>query len=541
MKNGRLNFIFGIFFLFIAVIIYRLIFIQIIHGDFYKALAQGLHKPSYEIQQDRGEIFFSKGEPLAINTDFTLVFASPPKIKEPEKTAEILSQILKLDKDSILQEIKVDTLYQPIKDKLTSEEIEAIKKENLSGIYLNKERGRFYPHDNLASQTIGFVDTDQQGQYGLEEYHQETLEKGGDLVLTIDYTLQFKAERLLEKAKENYGIQSGQIIIIDPRSGKILALANFPGFNPNKYEEYAANDDLGIFKNKSTQEIFEPGSVFKAITMAAALNEEKITPQTTYVDEGYVKIGQRKIENYAKRVWGEKTMTEVLENSINTGAVFAEEQIPHQFFLDYMEKFGIFKSSGVDLPEVYSENKEFKKGYEINFATASFGQGIEMTPLQLIRAYSAIANGGYLIKPYLVEGIFKNGEISEQKIEQKIENESPIISSKTASQLTAMLISVVENGYGKGAKIPGYYIAGKTGTAQIPYSVLGINKSGYSEEDTIQTFIGYFPAFEPRFLALVKLDRPNTKTAEYSALPIFHELTEFLIHYYQIPYDYKPS
>jgi len=222
-------------------------------------------------------------------------------------------------------------------------------------------------------------------------------------------------------------------------------------------------------------------------------------------------------------------MTNVLEKSINTGAVFAETQLGEALFLNYIEKFGFFEKTGIDLPEVYSENEEFKKGYEINFATASFGQGIEMTPIQLARAYCVIANGGKLIKPYLVEKILENGNLVK---EIQLETSLPIISSKTSRQLTAMLVSVIENGYGKSAKIPGYYIAGKTGTAQVAEG--GV----YSPDKSIQTFVGFAPAFDPKFLILIKLDNPKTKTAEYSAVPIFHDLAEYIIHYWQIPPDY---
>jgi len=265
--------------------------------------------------------------------------------------------------------------------------------------------------------------------------------------------------------------------------------------------------------------------------MASALNEGKITPSTTYTDPGAIKISGFTIFNYGQRVYpGKITMTEVLEKSINTGAVFAERQISHQTFLDYIEKFGFFEPTGIDLQgEVFSTNSNLKKGYEVNFATASFGQGIEMTPIQLFGAFSAISNGGKLVKPYMLENPDPN--LDEIKGRQ-------IISQKTAAQLTAMLVSVVENGFGKSAKIPGYYIAGKTGTAQIAFSALGIDKSGYSEK-TIQTFAGFAPAFNPRFLILVKLDNPKTRTAEYSAVPIFRELAKYIIDYYQIPPDYQ--
>ncbi len=541
MQFWRVNLILALIFFFGLAVISRLFFIQILHGDFYKALAQGLYSIDEESIGERGEIFFKNGESLAINIDWPLIFASPRQIKKAEisQIAEILAPVLNLDKDLILEKLQEDNLYEIIKKRLSEEEVKKIKELNLTGIYLGKESGRYYPQETLTSKVVGFLDAEKRGQYGLEGYYEEILRgerknKGSDLFLTIDYPIQFTAEKLLEKAEENLDIEGGEIIVIDPNSGKILALANSPNFNPNEYSKVT---DLAVFQNSVTQKIFEPGSVFKPMTMAGALEEEVITPQTTYTDEGFVKIDgwPKPIYNYGQRVYGVQTMTNVLEKSINSGAIFVENQLGHNLFLRYIENFGIFEPSGIDFQETFSENKEFKKGYEINFATAAFGQGIEMTPIQLIRAYCAIANGGKLVKPYLVEKIRENDKIIE--IQPKIE-ENPIISPKTTSQLTAMLISVVENGFAKPAKIPGYYIAGKTGTSQVSFAALNIDKKGYSEK-TWQTFVGYTPAFNPQFLILVKLDNPKTKTAEYSAVPIFHDLAKYIIDYYQIPPDYE--
>ena len=531
MQSWRVNLILVFLFFFGLAVVSRLFFIQIMRGDFYKALAQGLYNSGEEKVAERGEVFFKNGESLAINMDWPMVFSSPDKIEAKEETAEKLAAILNLNKDLLLEKFKKDSIYEVIKKRLTEEEIKEIKELNLAGIFLGKETGRYYPQETLASKIIGFLDANQKGQYGLEEYYEEILQgtrksRGSDLFLTVDYSIQFTAEKLLEKAKKDLDIEEGEIVVIDPNTGKILALAGFPNFNPNEYSKVA---DLSLFQNSVTQKIFEPGSVFKPITMAAALNEEEITPQTIYQDPGKIKIGGYKILNYDERKYpGDTTMTQVLEKSINTGAVFAEQQLGDNSFLKYIENFGIFTPTGIDTEEIYSQNQEFKKGYEINFATASFGQGIEMTPIQLIRAYCALVNGGKIIRPYLVEKIRDNGEITQTK--PKTEDNS-VISSKTTSQLTGMLISVVENGYAKTAQIPGYYIAGKTGTAQVPEG--GV----YSSEKTIQTFMGFAPAFNPQFLILVKLDNPKTKTAEYSAVPIFHDLAKYIIDYYQIPPD----
>ena len=421
---------------------------------------------------------------------------------------------------------------------------------NIKGIYLAQKSTRYYPQQSLAAQLVGFLGGEGTGQYGLEEYYDDLLQgerlvyegkifsdftasekesRGSDIVLTIDYNIQFEAEKLLEAYKGKLHFEGGEIIVLEPSTGRVLALVNSPGFNPNYYRKHVK--DLEIFQNGVTQKLFEPGSVFKPITMAAALDQEKLTPSTTYTDPGIIKVGGWPVYNYQKRIYpGEITMTEVLEKSINTGAVFIQKTLGNALFVKYLEKFGIFEPTGIDLKEVFSQNKEFKKGYDINYVTASFGQGIEITPIQLIRAYSAIANGGRLVTPYVVE------RIGYDYIEPMIKQE-PVISQNTASQLAAMLVSVVENGFPKPAQIPGYYVGGKTGTAQIAWSALGISKTGYSDK-TWQTFIGFAPAFNARFLILVKLDNPQTKTAEYSAVPLFQELANYIINYYQIPPDY---
>ena len=570
MRFWRINLV--LFFLtsFGLLLMAKLFLIQVRDYDYWKALAQGQQIFFAETEGERGGIFLEnqtdgfKLIPLAINKDWEFVFVSPREIlKEGGDfggVARELGRILKEDENAISEKIEKgeeeERLHVLIKNKLSEEEVNLLKEAKLPGVHLERESVRYYPQEEFASQVIGFLGGDKNGQYGIEGHFNDILqgktgvrggeksawgyffqtgsssiEKGTDLVLTLDYNIQFMAEQLLKEAKESLDIEGGQIIVGDPRDGKILAMADFPSFDPNHYTK---ESDLAIFKNSSVQKIFEPGSVFKPITMVAGLDTKKITPQTKYIDEGIVKIGGYKILNYGQRTWGERTMSEVLEKSINTGAVFVERQVGHQTFLNYLEKFGFFEPTGITLQgEVYSSNLNFKKGYEINFATASFGQGIEITPLQLFRAFSALANGGKSTKPYIVKKNIKNGEeiLTQPEISQ-----NPIASREAIDQLTAMMVNVVEEGYGKAAKVPGYYVAGKTGTAQVPFTSLGIEKSGYSDK-TWQTFIGFAPAFNPKFVILVKLDNPKARTAEYSAAPIFGKLARYIIDLQKIPPD----
>lgn len=544
-------------------IVYRLFTLQILRHDFYAALASGQQKYFLKTHGERGEIFFTNYNlPLATEKISYFLYVSPDEISndEKEQVARVLSEIMDLDEAFLLGKLQRHNLYELVAEKINEDARQKIQEAQLAGVYVSQEKIRSYPYQSLAARLLGFVNKDGAGQYGIEEYWNNILsgkEKylegerwplgylflyrdtanaaGSDIVLSIDYNIQSRAESLLSTTAQQLNAEGGTVIVIDPHSGEIIALAEWPAYDANEYYKV---DDLSVFQVGAVQRAFEPGSVFKPFTMAAALNEGDITPETTYFDPGVLEISGWPIYNYDQRVYpGEITMTGVLEKSINTGAVFAEQRVGHKNFFKYIEQFGIFEKTGVDLSgEVLPPNNELKKGYEISFATASFGQGIEMTPMQLARAFSVIANGGKLITPHLVKEI-KNSDNGVTVIGPTVKREN-IISANTAQKLTTMLVSVVENGFGKAAKIPGYYVAGKTGTAQVSWSSMGVSKAGYSDK-TWQSFIGFAPAFNPRFLILVKLDNPAARTAEYSATPIFRDLAKYIIDYYQIPPDYE--
>jgi len=557
MKNWRVNLIFLILVIFGAAIISRLFFLQIINHKFYQAQALGQQTIFEEIEGARGKIFFKDNiKSLAVNSDKWLVYVVPQEIQDKEIIADSLSEVIKDPKSQILSKIENGDSYTIIKNKLTEEEVNQIKALKLTGVYLDQLPGRYYPQEKIAASVVGFVGGDGTGQYGIEGYYNEILKgeksfkeesrtfvlfdflkfepaslDGSDLYLTIDYNIQFEAESLLKEAKENFNIDSGQIIVLEPSTGKVISMVNFPGFNPNQYSK---EKDLGVFQNSTTQKIFECGSVLKPITMAIALNEGKITPDTTYDDEGFVKVGVETIYNFDRtKKYGTQTMTQVLEKSLNTGAVFVSKLIDHQVYLEYLDKFGLGEKTGIDLQgEVSSRNENLRNGREINFATASFGQGIEMTPIQLIRAFSVIANGGNLAKPYVVEKIVSN---QGEEIENKPKINKEILNQQTVSQLTTMLISSVKNGFAKKAGVLGYYVAGKTGTAQVPYE----GKAGYYPDRTIHSFLGFAPALNPRFVILVKLDNPKGTSSGESAAPIFSKLSQYILNYWQIPPDYE--
>lgn len=387
---------------------------------------------------------------------------------------------------------------------------------------------RTYPQKYLASHVLGFVGYDghnRVGQYGLESYYDETL-RDSDLVLTIDPAIQAYVETKLQEVLTRYSAPRGTAIVQDPSTGAILAMASSPSYDPNRYGSF----DFSIYLNPAVQEEYEPGSSFKSITMAAALDTSAVVPDTTYNDTGVVEVGGYQIRNYNDEANGVQTMRQVLEKSLNTGAAFAQRKTGNDRFLNYVVGFGFGQKTGVDLAgEVKGNMNNLYENRQVNFSTVSFGQGIAVTSLQLINAYSAIANGGKLMRPYVIkEIVHADGSVTATK-PQII---GAPITEKTAATLTAMLVDVVDRGFDQG-KVTGYDVAGKTGTAQIPDKVNG----GYLGGDQyIHDFVGFAPAYAPRFTILIKIKKPQgIKFASRSLSPVFADIAGFLLHYDKIP------
>lgn len=539
---------------------YRLYDLQVNQGNYYKAIAQGQQVYLSEEEGERGIVYFKNGEILAINKKNPYLFVSSEEIEDKEITAKTLSEVINKEESFLIDLMSEEGSFYNIVEKNISEETaKEIKNLKLKGVYIGNEIKRYYPAEKTASQIIGFINQEGVGQYGIERYYDDILKgesivekseknpysfsfnvsredsiNGSSLELTIDYNIQFMAEKILNEGVKKYEADGGEIIVMNPNTGEIIAMAQSPNFDPNNY----GNEKIDYFPNSSVQKIFEPGSIFKPITMAMAINENVVTPETTYKDNlGYVQFGTYRVSNFSNKIWGEISMTKVLEGSVNTGVIFAESKIGHDKFYNYLEKFGFFEKTNIDLSgEVFSKNNEIKKALEnnidVNFATASFGQGIASTPIQMITAFSSIINGGTLYRPMIVKKI-DNEEIKTEIIRKNI------VSKETTLKLRQMLINVVENGFGHLAKIEGYWIGGKTGTSQVPYTSIGINKSGYSDQ-TWQTFMGFAPALDPQFIILVKIDNSKKiKTSEYSAVPIFNELAKYIVDYWQIAPDYE--
>jgi cell division protein FtsI/penicillin-binding protein 2 len=571
MKYWRLYLLLIVVVLMGSGVMARLFSLQILRYGYYSALAQDQQQFYKKIFPKRGEIFMQdlsskqrNGQnsyfPLAINRDFKQIYLVPRDIPEDkrEELAEDLAQLLDLDKELVLARMnKKGDPYEPLKHKVSHEIAQQVENLGIKGVEVAPESWRYYPNNSLAAHVVGFVGINEGkkiGQYGLEGYYEDELkgkvgsltgekdtsghwipslnqklepaQDGSNLILTIDQNIQFKAEKELAQAVERWQANGGTIIVMEPKTGAIRAMASLPSFDPN---EYSKVEDIDIFLNPAIQKVYEPGSVFKPITIAAGLDSKLISPETTYQDKGQVRIKGSVITNVDGKAHGLQTMTQVLEKSLNTGAVFVQQKIGQDIFSDYVQKFNFGQLTGVDLTgEVKGDIFNLFSGREINLATISFGQGITVTPLELIAAVGAIANEGKLMRPFLVEKVIKpNGEevVSQPKVIRDV------ISSGTSRDLTRMMVSVVENGFGKPAKVPGYDIAGKTGTAQVP----DFEKGGYSEE-IIHSFVGFAPAFNPEFVILIKLDKPKgIRFAADSVSPVFKRLAEYLLNYLEIP------
>ncbi len=461
----------------------RFFYLSVIRHEYYLAKAKVISESSNSTAP-RGSIFLTDKNALpfaaVLNKEFPLVYAIPAKIKEPEILAEKLAPILELDKEILIQKLsKTGDPYEILKKKVSEEVAKIIKNQNEIGVGVEDETLRYYPEGLYLSHVIGFLGFNkngQAGQYGLEEYYDKELTgfvASADLILTIDSAIQSQAGVLISKTVKDWQADGGSIIVMNPNDGSVFAMASFPDFDANNYFT-TPNPDF--FINPTTLKRYEPGSVFKPITMAIGIETGAVTPETEYYNTGTVKVGNKVISNsIPDKVLGWQTMTKVLEQSLNTGAVFVEQKIPKDTFLRYLKDFGIDSKTGIDVSEITGDLSVLGSMRDINFATASFGQGVAMTPIGLIRALAVVANGGKLIKPHLVKNIvYHNGE--NYKVKSELFQQ--VISSETSAKLISMMIKVVENGSGRQARVTGYTIAGKTGTAQVP----DLRRGGYKDE-----------------------------------------------------------
>lgn len=566
-KSGSLKTNFRIYLLVVfiltavALVIFRLYTLQVLAHEYYQELASDQHKIFEDLVPKRGEMFVKDGEghyPVAVNKELYLVFAVGREVENPRETARQIAPILELDERET--EKKIDDpggWYAVLAHKVDEKKASQIREKNLKGIHMSPESERFYPAGNFASQLVGFVGSDgnrAKGRYGLEAFWNKELEgkegkleqerdtggrwisisekvmspakDGDDLYLTVDHTIQYRAEMAVKKALEKFQADSGSIVVLEPRTGAVLAMASAPDFNPNDFSNI---EDMSVFTNPAVSHAYECGSIFKPVTMSAGIDAKVVTPDTTYTDTGAVNEAGYTIKNSDGKANGVQTMSQVLEKSLNTGVIFVEKLLGNLRFYEYVKSYGFGEKTGIETvgesPGSIAGLAELKN---INAFTATFGQGISMTPIQLAAAFSAIANGGELMKPFVVDKIV-NGD-GNKTITQP-ESKRRVISKEASLDLVRMMTGVVKNGHGKRAGVPGYLVAGKTGTAQIPKK----DGPGYEEGAHVGSFVGFAPAYDPHFVMLVKLDNPkNVEWAESSAAPTFGEMAKFMLDYFGV-------
>ncbi len=565
--RDRTRFLFFILLFILLLILFRLYSIQVIHSEVYKQKAQDQYVRESSRFYDRGEIYFltKDGNEVVAATmkDWYILALDIRKIKNTNKLYKELSKIIFIDKNRFDRAIKKKgDPYEEIAKGLTKEEKNKIEKLKLPGVLLVKERKRYYPANQHAAQTIGFVgftkkSDEKKGVYGLEKYYEDVLHRSdstlrvnffaqlfsdlkgfvfapstkreGDIVLTIEPNTQIYLEDTIEKMRKKWESEMTAGIIINPKTGAILAMAISPTFDLNNY----SNANTKLFSNILIQDVYEMGSIVKPITMASAINEGLVNANTTYNDRGFVRIGDRTIYNFDKRGRGPRTtMQDVISESLNTGVVFVLHKMGKKTFRRYFNKFGLNEETGIDMPnEPMNLISNLDTNRDIEYATATFGQGIALTPISMTRALCAIATGE-LPQPHLVSkirstnGLVDNRDYSDLKIK--------VLKDETVHEITKMLVKAVDTKLlGGSMKIKNYSVAAKTGTAQIAK-----RSGGYYSRDVLHTYFGYFPAYEPKFLVFLMNLKPHG--AKYSSQTIskyFFDIVHFLIDYYDIPPD----
>lgn len=560
----RIKIVAVLFLVVFLVIFTRLIFVQIFNHRDYKEEADRQYITPINSILKRGFIFFSKKDnslvtAATISSGFKVAI-NPEKIVDKENLYLKLTPYLDIDKDTfMLRASKKNDPYEEIIHYLTKEQATEIENLGLTGISIHKENWRFYPGGQMASHILGFLaykGDDKVGQYGLERFYEEVLSSSkdkvnvnffaevfsnigesalingqGDIVTTIEPVVQNSLESELKNIFDKWKADEVGGIIINPQNGEIYAMAAEPSFDLNNYEKVK---DVKVFRNPLVENIYEFGSIIKPLVVASALDAGVITPETTYFDSGKVIIDNKEIKNFDEKGRGQATMQDILDQSLNTGMVFIEKKMGHQKFRTYMKSFGIGQKTGIDLPnETSGLISNLDSPRNIEYANASFGQGIALTPIGAVRALSVLANGGKMITPHIVKEIKYENKI-DQKKEYEIKDQS-IIKRETSETISRMLVHVFDN-YGNGQyKLKDYQVASKTGTAQVALK----DGKGYYKDRNMHSFFGYFPSTNPKFLIFLYANNPKegARYASQTLIPPFSDLTKFLLNYYNISPD----
>jgi len=581
IKNLRLTIVIITFILLFSAVLIRLFYWQIVTGEKLATIADNQHFFTLELPAKRGEIVDSSKNPLVANEISFMLIANFKNINIPKtelvsKLSNVLAQeeiknnlstnennqeIINQKKDELKTLLNnPNIIWVPLAHKISSATKKEIDKLDIKGLEFENEEKRFYPEGSSSAHLLGFVGKDingkDKGYFGLEGYYDLQLKgkngelrqekdalgrpiilgdqdeikpkKGRTLVSTIDKSIQIKIEKHLKNGIENYGAKGGSVIVMDPNSGAILGMASFPSYDPINFQKY----DKESYKNPVVADAFEPGSIMKPLIMSAALEENKIKPDTKCPKCSNPRvIGDYVIKTFNDVYHPNLTMTEILENSDNTGMVYVGEILGKAKVYQYLKKFGFGELTEIDLQEEEQGSvKNSDDWYPIDAATVTFGQGIAVTQIQMIRAFSALANGGNLVKPFIVQKIIDQ----EKEIDVTPKESTKILKSEVSKVISEMLVSVTEKSplHFPKDRIPElskYRIAAKSGTAQIPIS------GHYDPNKTIGSVIGFAPAENPKFIVLVRLLEPSVRTwGSDTAGPIFFNIVKDLLTYYGI-------
>lgn len=553
---SRASILFTLFTILFSILIVRLFYWQIIQADTLSKAAAGQHFVELTVPAVRGGIYDRERNPVVINQPAYLAYAESRRIENGTEFADKVSSILGLD-PIILKESLSDTkrVWIPLAHKVELARVEELRALDLTGLGFEKEPKRFYPEASTAAQLLGFVGSDvngvDRGYFGLEGYYDRQLrgtdgivrlekdakgdpiligeeerlppQDGRSLVLWMDKAVQQIVETRLKDGLTKYGAVQGSVVIMDPRTGGILAMASFPGYHPAAFGEY----EKSLYTNPVVAGTFEPGSTFKTLVMAAGIDKDVIEPDTEFDEDGPVQAGPHFIRTWNNEYRGKSTMTEALVHSSNVGMVFVAKKLGKDSMLDYLTAFGFGKPTDIDLEDESSPDVRPRDEWrEIDLFTASFGQGIAVTPIQMVRAVSVLANGGKLMEPHVVKAIIDE---SGKEIEIRPKEIRQVVRPATARIVTEMMVAAVDQGEAKFAKPKGYRIAGKTGTAQIPVA------GHYDASKTIASFVGFAPADNPRFVMLVTLREPSSSPwGSETAAPLFFAIVKDLLRYWGI-------
>jgi penicillin-binding protein 2B len=564
-RSLRIRIISIVLILVTILILFKLYHVQVVKSAAYISRAEDQYISSSRSLYERGSIFFQNREgdlvPAAtLKTGFTLSI-NPMRLENPDDLYEKLKPFITLERDSFLARArKSDDPYEEIGKRLEKEQKAEIESLEERGVYLHKDRWRYYPGGATAAHVVGFVGFNGdklEGRYGVESVYEDVLERtdsnlyvnffaeifsnlqgvllkkgdarGGDVVLTIEPTVQAFLEKKLEEVNRDITSRYAGGIILNPQNGEIQAMALNPVFDLNDFRNV---ESASVFTNRLVENVFEMGSTMKPITMAAGIDSGVITADTLYDDKGFVTVSGAKISNHDKKARGIISMQEVLNQSLNTGAAYVVSEMGNDLFKDYLFRFGLNEKTEIDLPnEAQGLLGNLESGYDVEYATAAFGQGIAVTPVTMTKALAALGNGGYEIHPHVVREIRRSGLPTEYT---SLEKGDSVIKESTSEEITRMLVEATDEALVGGTiKFERHSVAAKTGTAQIPDPQGG----GYLENTFFHSFFGYFPAYEPEFLIFLFAYDPNTfNSAETWAEP-FQDMVSFIINYYEVAPD----